>query len=168
MGKGNAKSFIGKLFRKSYGKYRPRKRKNRKFQTITKDNITTKFHDLPNLNKGDILWACNKYKTNNPHPIVFLEERDEDCFDACCLSSKPTGGNLKMESEHFCDKDELGNLYTFSHNKTSYLVMKRYEKKNDWVFGKKPVGQLSEEGIRFVESQISPEATYHPKPVWKQ
>jgi ribosomal small subunit protein bTHX len=169
MGKGNAKSFIGKLFRGSYGKYRPRKRKKRKFQTIIKYDVTTEFHNLLNLNKGDILWACDKHIKNHPHPMVFLEERDEDNFAACSLSTKAVNGNIKMKPEHFCDKDEHGKSYNFLRNKnTPYLIAKRYEKKNDWVFEKKPVGRLTEEGVRFVERNIPSEATYHPKPVWKQ
>lgn len=38
MGKGNTKSFIGKLFRKSYGKYRPRKQKKNVNNYRVRDN----------------------------------------------------------------------------------------------------------------------------------
>jgi ribosomal small subunit protein bTHX len=179
MGKGNAKSFIGKLFHKSYGKYRPRKRKkNRKHysidnhqenakEIIPKYDIATEFYDLPSLKKGDILWAHDRI--NHYHPIIFIKEKENDFFDAGILSTKLPGINIKMSPRYFCDEDEHGNPYTLPRNKNNqYLVIKRYEKKNDWVFGKKPEGRLTEEGIRFVESQIPPEATYHPKPVWEQ
>ena len=169
MGKGNAKSFIGKLFRKSYGKYRPRKRKKCKYQSVEHETqgVITESPNLSNFKKGDILRA-HDYK-NHFHPIIFIQKINEDLFSAGILSSKPTGTNIKMSPEHFCDKDEDGKPYTIPRDRNNqYLVIEKYKKKSDWVYEQKPKGKLTKEGIHFVESHIPKDATFHPKPVWEQ
>jgi ribosomal small subunit protein bTHX len=173
MGKGNSKSFIGKLFRKSYGKYRPRKRGKRQKQNSINSNrekivktltnasehvdtkIIPKFNNvLEYLKKGDIVRAYDKEK--HKHPIVFLEAINNYSFKSCILSTKSTGENIPMNATLFCANDEKGNPFKLPNNKQQYLVSEDlYIKMDYWIESESPEGHLTEEGISFVEKHVT-------------
>jgi ribosomal small subunit protein bTHX len=161
MGKGDVKSFIGKLFRKSYGKYRPRKKKKRgnaAHAYRSKRMEVTSLAPTP-LQKGDIVWP--NAKENHPHPIVFLGKEDAYSSKAAILSSKPTGANIAMKREYFCSSSE----YSFPQTKQNYLITEySFIKKDEWINSRK-VGRLTDEGIKFVEANTPKEPTYWAKSI---
>jgi len=93
--------------------------------------------------KGDILWG------NYVHPIVFLEGDSDIYFIGAMITSKPKykkTKNVLMKKEHFIEKYK-------THFNNSYLVdVKLYKRLDLGPF--KKTGELTPEGIEFVESVI--------------
>ena len=106
------------------------------------------------FNKGDILLP--RQRTNDPqklrHPaVVWTDGVDGNMiFSGVMLTkSPPRGGydNVKMNPEHFCEG------FKISCN-NSHFVNQIFEKSPAWGPFEK-VGQLTAEGIRFIEEKIS-------------
>ena len=116
--------------------------------------MAKKVHTLTSaLQKGDIIWADDT--ENHPHPIVFLEMIDEFKFKACILSTKPTGGNIQMDADHF----EKG--WSLGYKNSKLVVDFAFEKLNEWIKSPEVVGRLNAKGITFVESNINNLKTIH-------
>ncbi|MDR0954822.1 MAG: hypothetical protein LBM20_05510 [Rikenellaceae bacterium] len=118
------------------------------------------------MEQGDILWVDDG-KTNLVHPIIFIEKKDDESFYGCIISHEPEKGNVKMEPEHFRVKDEVGEPYRVQYG-PSYLVFKKYIKKDLWITDETVKGKLTDEGIAFVLANTPPNemAVFHPKPVY--
>ena len=116
------------------------------------------------MEKGDIIWADDR--TKHPHPIVFIEQENNGGFSACIITHGQIEGNIKMEKEHFCEFDENNNPYSIQYD-DSYFVSTKLAKEYNWITDKTVKGKLTEEGIKYVESEISNKAESHPNPVWE-
>jgi len=104
------------------------------------------------MKKGEIFRAIDP--SNHPHPIVFIEKIDNEKFKACILSTKDTNGNIKMEPDHFYEKDENGGSFTITF-KNSHLVPKLVlEKEYRWLKTEKPEGKLTDKGIAFIDKYL--------------
>lgn len=104
-----------------------------------------------NLKKGDIVFGRKKSKAI--HPIVYLRGKDDNFFIGAMLTkSKNFSDNILMEKSHFEEKDSRGSKYKFYFNNT-HLVKTELIKKEEWKPFRK-VGELTEKGIEFVESNI--------------
>ena len=169
MGKGNVKSFKGKLFKHSFGKYRLRKRKKKAGElpkpVEIKKTATPRFAFLPKddmqnkpakakrladtLQKGDIVRG-----RQTRHPIVYLGELNEFEFKGCFIThSAGYKINKGLKESYFCKKDERGNEYEIQYEKT-YVCRCLLVKKNEWGPYTK-VGQLTDEGVQFIENAIN-------------
>jgi len=117
------------------------------------------------MKKGEIFWAENK--KNNPHPIVFLEWIDTVSFKACILSTRPTNYNIPMLKKHFYENDKNGISYPIQFLNT-YLVPKdSFIKMTFWLQSEVVQGELTKEGIDFIEKYIIREPVLCPAPIWK-
>lgn len=112
------------------------------------------------MKKGDILFG--RKNSDAIHPIVYWGKRDKNFFVGIMLTTSPNHtDNVLMAVEHFKKIDSNGNEYELYFNDT-YFVNKELIKKDEWKPFRK-VGELTEEGIKFIESKIS-----HTNPVlWK-
>lgn len=61
--------------------------------------------------------------------------------------------NVLMQSNHFKSNDKQGNKYEVLFN-NSHLVNAKLIKKSEWHPFRK-VGELSEEGLEFVEANVN-------------
>ena len=113
------------------------------------------------MEKGDIVWAT-KDKDKHPHAIVFLEKINDYSFKSAILSSKKVNKNIKMHSEYICKVDNNGNEYDFKYKNTHLISIYSFEKAYDWVKGANIVGRLTDEGIEFVENNISKISIFCP------
>jgi hypothetical protein len=113
------------------------------------------------MKKGDIIYAN---KENAKHPIIFLEpEKEYDLFTGVMLtSSGEFSNNISMKPEHFVEYDPSGKKYLISY-KNSCFVKAKFLKSTDWT-PFKMAGKLTEEGIKFVESNVGTE----PKKLWEE
>lgn len=90
------------------------------------------------------------------HPIVYLQDRDNELFVGAMLTKASNyKDNILMKTEHFKTKDAKGLKYELDFNKT-HLVKAKLLKKNDWQPFKK-IGELTYEGIDFVEANVNTE-----------
>lgn len=111
-------------------------------------------------------------RCNTIHPIICLEDvvNGAVSFQACIVSTDgPQQGrdNIPMKDKHFEKKDDNGNLYKFQYHNT-HLIKKNLSKDNVWI-NPTPIGQLTLEGIHFVE-HLSPtfgQTIHSKKPIWK-
>jgi len=93
---------------------------------------------------------CLEYR----HPYVFFEQIDDSTFKGVMLSSIGPfrGDNIPLRNDHFKKLDESGNEY-FIQNKPSFFpcvaLVKRFE-----VTGRRKEGELTDEGINYIESTI--------------
>lgn len=103
------------------------------------------------MKKGDIIYG--RKKSDAIHPIVYLKDRDENFFiGAMVTKSDNHRDNILMDVRHFRDVNENGEHYEFQFNNT-HLVRAKLLKKNEWQPFRK-IGELTKEGIKFVESEI--------------
>lgn len=112
------------------------------------------------IKKGDILFG--RKKSDAIHPIVYLRNRDKNFFIGAMLTkSRCYKDNILMNEEHFRKSDSDGKKFEFGFNNTC-LVKNELIKKDEWKPFRK-VGELTSEGIKFVESKIG-----HTDPaLWK-
>jgi len=108
------------------------------------------------MNKGDILWG--RKNSDAFHPIVYLRNRDRNFFVGAMLTSKLCKDNVLMDTKHFKTADSNGKKFEFLYNNT-HVVPNELIKKDEWKPFRK-VGELTDEGIKFVESKIN-----HTSPV---
>jgi len=101
--------------------------------------------------KGDILYG--RKRSDAIHPIIFWDGHDDTFFIGAMLTHSPSGkGNISMSEEHFYSRDAADNEYEVFFDQT-YLVEALLLKKLQWRPFRK-VGQLTDAGIAFVDSQI--------------
>lgn len=102
------------------------------------------------LNKGDILNGENNFsvKGENIHYIVYLKDLNGSDFIGTSLThSKFKGQNVKMESSHI----QTGLEFKYDN---TYFIPKKFIKIEAYGPFKK-VGELTEEGIVFVDSFLN-------------
>ena len=89
------------------------------------------------------------------HPIIFLRRLNLEQFVGCLLTHSNDSeypDNIELRPEHFLHHDRAGIQYQTQYD-NSYLVAIELIKDLDWgPFTK--TGQLSQEGIFFVEDQL--------------
>ena len=100
------------------------------------------------MHKGDIVFGQYNHKG---HPIVYLYPHDEDNFFGLMLThSGQYADNILLDPTHFKIIDDLtGKSFKFNTSGT-YLVARMFFKRHEWEPFKK-IGELSQEGIEFVE-----------------
>lgn len=104
------------------------------------------------MKKGDILFG--RKNSDAIHPIVYLRYHDRNFFIGAMLTkSKHYEYNIPMKEDHFKNNDSDGRKFEFDFNNTR-LVNTELIKKEEWQPFRK-VGELTDEGIKFVESKIS-------------
>ena len=102
------------------------------------------------MNTGDILWGMRG--SDAIHPIVYLQYKDSNFFVGAMLTTSDYADNILMAEKHFKIKDSKGIMYKFLFRNT-HLVNAKLVKRNEWGPFEK-VGELTVEGIEFVESRI--------------
>ena len=104
------------------------------------------------MNKGEVFFGKNNIKGG--HPIVYLRDYNEDSFIGAMLTTSSNYlDNTLMLEKHFKKKDPTGKKYKLSFNNT-HLVNTELIKRNAWKPFEK-IGELTAEGIKFVELKIS-------------
>jgi len=103
--------------------------------------------------RGDILKATRRGRNAGRHFIVYYEGHDDLHFIGGMITHHDDSLNVSMKASHFLVNDNItGNEYEITYD-DSYLVKAKLMKFESWgPFTK--VGQLSEEGIKFVENTI--------------
>ena len=100
MGKGDAKSFIGKLFRKSYGKYRPRKKKRKIHKKIPITIINAlKPHLSAKIKEAERNYVVNSNQENSVTGAL-LDRIEVNDWAYC------DGWKWKINSKKLKDKKE--------------------------------------------------------------
>ncbi|MCX6220499.1 MAG: hypothetical protein NTZ69_05885 [Bacteroidia bacterium] len=100
------------------------------------------------MNKGEIFRSVRK--TEAIHPIIFLNDIDNDFFRGGMLtSSGHFSDNVMMDPRHFKTHNLTGEKYELQF-KDTHLVRVSLLKKREWAPFRK-VGELTDEGIFFVE-----------------
>lgn len=104
--------------------------------------------------RGEIFYG--RKNSDAIHPIVFLKNYDEDFFVGAMLThSSLFKDNILMKTEYFKTISENGLVHKLRCNNT-HLVKAKLLKRNDWhPFIK--IGELTEEGIEFVERNVNSE-----------
>jgi len=104
-------------------------------------------------NIGDILEATDRTREAGYHYIIFYEGYTDDEFTAGILTSTNKYlVNILMDESHFINKDENGNDFKVTYKNSKLVPAKLYKPENWGPF--KKVGQLSQDGILFVEENI--------------
>lgn len=104
------------------------------------------------MDTGDIVWG--RKGSDAFHPIVYWGNHDKNFFVGIMLTTSPNhADNILMAEKHFNKKDSNGKKCKFCFNNT-HFVDKKLIKKDEWGPFKK-VGELTKEGIEFIESKIS-------------
>jgi|SRR3990167_11493549 len=103
---------------------------------------------------GDILKGKKGGRNKAFHFIVYLRNNTADSFIGTVLThSNKYKDNFLTKKEHFKEYDPSGEKYKFTFENT-HIVGKQFIKPRDWgPFSK--VGELTKEGIRFVNSKIN-------------
>jgi len=104
------------------------------------------------MKKGDILFG--RKNSDAIHPIIYLRDRDKNFFIGAMLTrSNNYTDNIPMTEKHFKRENPKGVKYEFFFDDT-HLVDAKLTKRDEWKPFKK-VGELSVEGIKFVESRLN-------------
>lgn len=100
--------------------------------------------------KGDILFAASRGLTKGYHPIVFIEElNDEDFIGAMLTHGVGYSDNAVMLPTHFNNPTD-GLMFTYEG---THIVKTKLLKAWEWGPFKK-VGSLSPAGIEFMEEHL--------------
>ncbi|WP_310595110.1 hypothetical protein [Flavobacterium sp.] len=104
-------------------------------------------------NIGDVLEANDRTREAGYHYIIFYIGYSDDEFLAGILTStNKYHVNILMDESHFINTDENGNDFKVTYKNSKLVPAKLYKPENWGPFEK--VGQLSAEGIAFVEDKI--------------
>jgi len=103
--------------------------------------------------KGDILLAANRSRVTAYHYIVYYETLSDSEFAGTFISTDGSyEQNIEMSNNHFEEYDNHGALYDVNYD-SSFLACAKLIKLESWgPFSK--VGQLSNEGVEFLENTI--------------
>ena len=103
------------------------------------------------MKKGEIYYG--RKNTDSIHPIVFLKEKDGDFFYGVMLThSGEFEDNVPMLEKHFEKRNEVGKDYELYFDNSCFVRVKLL-KRLEWAPFRK-IGQLSVDGINFVESNL--------------
>lgn len=103
-----------------------------------------------NFKKGDVIEGNHK---DAYHPILFLQEKDDTFFYGIMLTKAGNYDSNILLPEEYIIKEKDGVTFPFQFNNTHFVKIKLL-KKNEWQpFSK--IGEISAEGILFVESNIT-------------
>lgn len=106
------------------------------------------------MKKGDILRGSKRGRDAAYHFIIFLDGINDNSFIGGVLThSNRYKNNILMKEEYFQKTNEGDEKYEFEFDNT-HLVKGRFIKLQDWGPFEK-IGELTDTGIKFVESQIS-------------
>ena len=106
------------------------------------------------MTKGDILYG--RKKSDAIHPIVFLQTKDDTFFIGAMLTTANNyPENILMKPEHFKMMDSKGIKHELYFDNT-HLVKAKLIKRNEWQPFRK-IGELTDEGIDFVEAHVNTE-----------
>ena len=114
--------------------------------------------DNPNTEAqpGDILYAKNNRNVGGIsfHYMIYLrpDPNSVDHFLGAMLTSSSGYSNIALKETHFEKHDAMGRKWKVSYQ-ASFISSDLYHKKNDWKPFTK-VGQLSKEGIKFIQNKI--------------
>jgi hypothetical protein len=103
-------------------------------------------------NRGDILKATKRGKNAGKHFIIFYENHDTRNFIGAMITHSEDSHNIPMDKTYFHEKDAAGNNYKVVYDNT-FLVNAKLMKFESWGPFQK-VGELTSEGVEFVESII--------------
>lgn len=105
-----------------------------------------------NFTKGDILTGESNSFEEAYHPIIFLRDKNDDFFIGSFISHSKKHGNVILLSSHF-------NFLKNDDERTSYFAPFQLLKTKEWgPFTK--IGELSADGIDYVESKLSDDAPF--------
>jgi hypothetical protein len=95
---------------------------------------------------GDIIQGNLRGKNESFHPIIYFKECNEEFFEGGMITHYSGFGNISLLDEHF-------NKKINDDTRPSYFVKNYLFKKHEWgPFYK--IGELSPEGLKFVQSQL--------------
>ena len=98
------------------------------------------------FNKGDIIQGAKRNKDESYHPIIYFGEIDGSYFLGGMITHSRKFGNVELNNSHFDHK--------ISHdNQPSYFVKNYLIKKHEWG-PYRLIGNLSDVGVRFIESNL--------------
>lgn len=105
---------------------------------------------------GDILFgAKNKNKQGiKAHYIIYIGEdsNQSDLFFGAMLTHSPKFNNIPLLKKHFETHSARGKRFKITYN-NSFFSPDLYHKRKEWAPFKK-VGQLTKEGLNFINKQI--------------
>ena len=101
--------------------------------------------------KGDIL--LGRRNSHAIHPIIFIEQKNDDFFIGCMLTtSSHYSANILLEEKYFKKEDINGNKFKIKYKK-SYFVNAKLLKRIEWKpFTKE--GELTSEGVEFILANV--------------
>lgn len=106
-----------------------------------------------NFNRGDILEATERRITEGYHYIIYYDsERWGENFIGGMITRSNINDNAPMLPSHFKLNDDNGDKFKIVYD-NSHLVRAKLKKLDNWGPYKK-VGELTSEGITFVEQTI--------------
>ena len=98
------------------------------------------------MEKGEIVRGTQRGKDEAFHPIIFIKDHDASQFIGVMITHSAKFGNIELTDSHFENNPS-------KDGKRNYFVGCYLLKRNDWgPF--KSIGQLSEDGVTFVTSQL--------------
>ena len=106
-----------------------------------------------NFSTGDILNA--RKGSTAFHPIIYIGERNKDSFIGCIITHSNNYDNIPMSQNHFEIHNTEGDFFNLQFDST-FLVKAKLIKNLDLLPFEK-VGELTEEGIKFITENIGAE-----------
>lgn len=104
------------------------------------------------MKKGHIFEGRDRKKSAALHYIVYFGKHTDSTFIGVVLTHSSQGSNIRMSKHHFKKTDEQGGEFKFKYENT-YIVGRLFIKPEGWGPYLR-IGELTEEGIQFVESEI--------------
>lgn len=108
---------------------------------------------ITDMKRGEIYKGTKTDRYAARHPILFFEAKNDDFFIGGVLTHALKPDNVLMKIEHFKVVNGDNKRYDFRFSNTR-LVMYRFIKPEGWGPYTK-VGELTEEGINFIDSIVS-------------
>jgi hypothetical protein len=104
--------------------------------------------------KGDILWSDNNLNKSrrSAHYMIFIKPYNAQYFIGAMITHAKGFNNIQLEKRHFEKNDADGKAYKVYFD-NSLIVGNPLYKNVDWRPFEK-VGQLTEEGLTFIEGEI--------------
>ncbi|MEQ8358045.1 MAG: hypothetical protein RH860_01065 [Cytophagales bacterium] len=99
-----------------------------------------------NFSVGDIIQGKLRGLDESFHPIIYFGEINIEFFDGGMITHSCGFGNVRLQNKHFSQRIN-------SDSRPSYFVKNYLLKKQEWGPFQK-IGELSNEGIKFVKSQL--------------